>query len=348
MPYHLAGKKMTDVAEDETNLYFSTDEGQIIYYNKNTLGIFHQVLSEGRINKLLRSQRSTILYAVTANGKVISLDLTNRKIATARYKNENLHSIYEDRRGTLWLEPGDSGVLRFDPTASYFSFFSKNVKDPKKILGNRFRVFEDNSGTVWVNMKSGGFGYYNPVTSSMEYTLDAVNMPGFQLPQAVYHIYYDSTGVLWLRIHGGVLARIIFQENNFKQQLLVEKGADLMDNEVRGILCDNKNRLWLASKSGKLYLRQDDQFVKNFFVNEPAGGLGNVYVIYQDSRDNIWLGTKGNGLFRAIPADSKATRYRLEHFRNDERNKESITSNYIYSIIEDKKGRLWIGSFATG
>ncbi|HEX2628386.1 MAG TPA: two-component regulator propeller domain-containing protein, partial [Chitinophagaceae bacterium] len=348
VPYNIVNKNITHAIEDETNLYFSTNDGYVIYYNKKSLAFSLQKISDSRINQLLRSQRDHIVYAITPNGQVISLNLLNHSTSAARYRNENLQSIYEDRRGNLWLEPGDSGVLRFDPVKSSFSFFSKNIKDPKKILGDRFKVFEDNNGTVWINMKSGGFGYYNPSTSSMEYTLDAVNMPGFQLPQAVYHIYYDSTGVLWLRIHGGVLARIIFQESNFKQQLLVEQGADLMDNEIRGMLCDNKNRLWLASKSGKLYLRQDDRFVKDFLVNEPAGGLGNVYVIYQDSRDNIWLGTKGNGLFRATPVDSKASKYRLQHFRNDKNNSESVTSDYIYSIIEDKKGRVWIGTFATG
>lgn len=348
VPNEVVNKRVTHAVEDEINLYFSTDDGYVIYYNKKSLAFSLKKISENRINKLLRSQRDNLLYAVTPYGQVITLNLSNQKIAISQYRNENLQSIYEDRRGKLWLEPGDSGVLRFDPVTSAFSFFSNNIKDPKKILGNRFKVFEDNSGTVWVNMKSGGFGYYNPAKSAMEYTLDAVNMPGFQLPQAVYHIYYDSTGVLWLRIHGGVLARIIFQENNFKQQLLVDEGADLMDNEIRGMLCDNKNRLWLASKSGKLYLRQDDHFVQNFLINEPAGGLGNVYVIYQDSRDNIWLGTKGNGLFRAIPTDSKGTKYKLQHFFYDKNNKEGVTSDYIYSIIEDKKGRLWIGTFATG
>jgi signal transduction histidine kinase/ligand-binding sensor domain-containing protein/DNA-binding response OmpR family regulator len=348
VPHDITNKNVTDAVEDDTSLYFSTDDGHVIYYNKKSLAFSIERISESRINKLLRSQRDNILYAITNNGKIINLNLSNRKTSIAQYRNENLKSVYEDRRGALWLEPQDSGVLRFDPITSSFSFFSNNIKDPGKILGNRFKVFEDNSGTVWINMKSGGFGYYNPATSTMEYSLDAVNMPGFQLPQAVYHIYYDSIGVLWLRVHGGVLARIIFQENNFKQQLLVEQGADLMDNEVRGILCDNKNRLWLASKSGQLYLRQDDKFVKNFFVNEPVGGLGNVYVIYQDSRDNIWLGTKGNGLFKATPIDSKGTKYRLQQFRNDKKTNESLTSDYIYSIIEDKNGRVWVGSFDKG
>jgi signal transduction histidine kinase/ligand-binding sensor domain-containing protein/DNA-binding response OmpR family regulator len=348
VPYDIINKKVTHVAEDETTLYFSTDDGHIIYYNKQSLAFSSQKISEGRINQLLRSQRSPILYAVTPNGKVISLNLSTHLTSISQYHNQDLQSIYEDKRGNLWLEPADSGVIRFDPTTSSFSFYSNSIKDRKKILGNRFKVFEDNNGTVWVNMKSGGFGYYNSARSTMEYDLDAVNMPGFQLPQAVYHSYYDSTGVLWLRVHGGVLVRIIFQENNFKQQNLVEQEADLMDNEVRGILCDNKNRLWLASKSGKIYLRQDDQFVKDFFVNEPAGGLGNVYVIYQDSRDNIWLGTKGNGLFRATPIDSKGSKYRLQQFRNDKKNNESLTSDYIYSIIEDHNGRIWIGAFATG
>ncbi|MGC4101329.1 hybrid sensor histidine kinase/response regulator transcription factor [Ferruginibacter sp.] len=348
IPNNILNKKLTGAAEDESTIYFSSEDGYIISFNKRLLAFSIQKITEGRINVILRSHRDNTLYATTATGKVISLHLADGKISVAQYRKENLGSLYEDRTGALWIEPGDSGVVRFDPAAATFSFFSRKIKDPKNILGNRFKVFEDMNGMVWVNMKSGGFGYYDIATATIKYTLDAVNMPAFELPQADYHSYYDSTGVLWLRIHGGILVRIIFQEENFKQQLLVEKGADLVDNEVRGILCDNKNRLWLASKSSKLYLRQNDQWVKGFFVNEPKEGLGNVYVIYQDSRDNIWLGTKGNGLFRATPIDSKATRYRLQHFTVDEKNTTSLTSNNIYAIIEDKQRRVWIGTFATG
>ncbi len=348
IPDNIKSKKVTAVTEDELALYFSTDDGHIIVYNKRLLAFSIQKVTGAYINAILRSQRDNRLYAVTAAGEVISLNLLNRTVTTATYPNEDIQSIYEDKRGALWLQPRDAGVIRFDPASAAFSFFSKKINDPRNILGNRFKVFEDVNGTVWVNMKRGGFGYYNTRTATMEYKLDVAGMPAFELPQAVYHSYYDSTGVLWMRIHGGILVRIIFQEENFKQQLLVEQNADLVDNEVRGILCDNKNRLWLGSKSGRLYLRQNDKWVYDFFVNEPAGGLGNIYSIYQDSRNNIWFGTKFNGLFKATPVDSKASQYRLQHFLQDEKNPNSLTSNNIYSILEDKKGRIWIGTFTAG
>ncbi len=348
IPPSITTKKFTAVDEDATGIYFSTNDGNIIIYDKKTLAFAVKKITGDCITAVLRSHRNNSIYAATSGGRLISLNLSTQTITVARYKNEHLYSIYEDRSGVLWMEPGDFGVLRFDPQTAAFSFFSKKVKDPKNILGNRFKVFEDINGNVWVNMKCGGFGYYNTAKGNMEFTLDAVNMSAFKLPEAVYHSYYDSTGVLWLRIHGGVLVRIIFQEENFKQQLLVEHDADLVDNEVRGILCDNKNRLWMASKSSKVYLRQNNQWVSNFFVNTPKDGLGNVYVIYQDSRENIWLGTKGNGLFRATPVDGKAAKYRLQHFNTGVQNNSGITSNNIYTITEDKQHRIWIGTFAAG
>ena len=103
---------MTNVVEDGTTLYFSTDDGHIIYYNKKSLAFSLQKISDGRINQILRSKRAAVLYAITSNGKVISLNLATYKTSIAQYGTQNLHSVYEDSRGALWLEPQDSGVIR--------------------------------------------------------------------------------------------------------------------------------------------------------------------------------------------------------------------------------------------
>jgi signal transduction histidine kinase/ligand-binding sensor domain-containing protein/DNA-binding response OmpR family regulator len=346
IPDGIARRELTDVEEDKNNIYFSTVDGSMVIYNKQQQSFSTYKMTNSRINSILRSLKAPVVYGTTADGHVITFSITNNTFSTKQYRHESLYSLYEDQTGALWIEPKDSGVIRFNPINSSFSFFSQAAAGPTKLMGNHFNVFEDVRGTIWVNMKAGGFGYYNAARSTMEYSLDAVNMPGFQLPQSVDRSYYDSTGVLWLRMHGGLLVRVILQEDNFKQQLLADQRTGYGYNEVRGILCDNRNRLWLASKRGKLYLRQDEKWVNGFLTNEPAGGLGNVYVIFEDSRHNVWLGTKGNGLFKATPKDSQCTQYELTHFSTG--NSKGEGRNDIYSIIEDKSGCIWVGTYGSG
>jgi signal transduction histidine kinase/ligand-binding sensor domain-containing protein/DNA-binding response OmpR family regulator len=340
---------VTSVDEDATNLYFGAANGSLITFDKKANNFTIQKIPVGSIRALLRSKKGDVIYATTSLGEIVTANLRGSNIKITRYKpSEALGSIYEDRSGKLWIEPEKFGVIQFNPVTTSFRNFSKKIEDPNGVLGERFKVFEDNNGIVWIKMKGGGFGYYNSEKSSMEYTLDAADTPGYRLPNIVYYAYYDNAGILWLRVYGRQLVKIIFQANDFKQQRVAVSDLGVGDNEIRGILYDNKNRLWLGAKSGKLYIRQNNKWIKDLFVNEPAKGLGQVYTIYEDSHANIWLGTKRNGLYKAIPLNTEATKYRLVNFLADEKNSSGLTSNQIYSLLEDASGRMWVGTFDKG
>lgn len=67
---------------------------------------------------------------------------------------------------------------------------------------------------------------------------------------------------------------------------------------------------------------------------------GNVYFLFRDSKDNLWIATKGNGLVKAEPqgkAHYKLTRYR---YRKDDI--YSLSDNNVYCVYEDSKGRIWV------
>src|SRR5512133_882225 len=77
--------------------------------------------------------------------------------------------------------------------------------------------------------------------------------------------------------------------------------------------------------------------IKFEFVTVDNGlSQGIVEEIFQDSQGYIWIGTH-DGLNRYDGQDF--TVYRRE--RNDP---QSLASNWVYSVIEDKEGKLWIGS----
>ncbi|HEV8084023.1 MAG TPA: two-component regulator propeller domain-containing protein [Chitinophagaceae bacterium] len=66
----------------------------------------------------------------------------------------------------------------------------------------------------------------------------------------------------------------------------------------------------------------------------------NVICILQDSRGFMWFGTR-DGL-------NKYDGYRFTVYRNDPKNKVSISNNYVQDIIESENGDLWIATWGEG
>lgn len=340
----------TVVEEDPDHVYFGLADGKLITFEKRSNTFAVRKIAAGRINALLRSKKSNVLYASSSFGEVIIVTLSDQQITTVNYHTkESLSSLYEDKTGGLWIEPEKLGAIRFDPQNRSFQLFSLNtgtiVNDPN----NRyFWVLEDYKGTVWVSMKGRGFGYFNPTGKSLEYVLTTPEGANYSLPANITGHYYDNAGILWLTTREGSLVKIVIQDNDFGQQNLVDQESAKSGNEVRVMYNDHQGRLWIGTKLSGLTVFQNNKLVKDLFENEPAGGVVGVYAILQDSRGNIWLGTKGNGLYKAAPVNKEHTKYRLIHFQAHKGVTDSLPFNQIYALLEDKRGRIWIGSLDNG
>lgn len=65
-------------------------------------------------------------------------------------------------------------------------------------------------------------------------------------------------------------------------------------------------------KAGKIKVYQGNKELKNFFSNYKSGEIGDVYSIIGDARGNVWLGTKGDGLYKATPINAQNSQYVLK------------------------------------
>jgi signal transduction histidine kinase/ligand-binding sensor domain-containing protein/DNA-binding response OmpR family regulator len=336
--------------EDTGHVYIGTADGQLITFEKRSKTSTTRKISAGRINALLRSGKSDVLYASTSLGEVIIVSLGDQQITTVTYPTkESLSSLYEDKTGAVWIEPEKLGAIRFNPQTRGFQLFTVNSGPRLNDVNNRyFWVLEDYKGTVWVSMKGRGFGYYKPGSTSLQNILTTTEGTPYQLPPNITAHYYDSAGILWLTTKEGGLVKIVIQDNDFEQQVLVDQESVRSGNEVRVMYNDLQGRLWLGTKMSELTVFQNNKPVKGLFVNEPAGGVVGVYAILQDSKGNVWLGTKGDGLYKATPVNNEQTKYRLSHFQRHLDVADSLPFNQIYALLEDKQGRIWIGSLDNG
>lgn len=342
------GMAYTCIAEDGQHVWFGTSDGYLIRYDKSSHQFLKKKVTNNRLNALLLSKNQQTVYA-TGGRDVITTNVSSLQNITAFMPGVGpMLSMYEDKTGLLWIEPEKNGLIKYNPVTRTFKYFFQANDANFYNTAKEYKVFEDHNGRVWMSMKGGGFGYYNRAADVIEYFYNKPGSLDHQFSNIVTYSYFDPAGVLWLSTRDRGIDKIIFQANDFKHGLLVAHTLNKSDNEIRGIFSDQHKRLWLTSKSGKLYVFDQGRRVENVFVNEPAGGIGLVYNIIQARNGVIWLGTKGNGLFRAVPVDKAGLKYKLTHFKADKKDINSLSSDLIYSILEDKKGRIWVATYQYG
>lgn len=122
------------------------------------------------------------------------------------------------------------------------------------------------------------------------------------------------------------------------ERISVDQG--LSSNSVFSIVQDNKGFLWMATGIG--LARYDGiEFQNSFSIpgdeNSLSGNLTNV--VYEDSKDQIWVGTDGEGLNRLLDSNGNFTR-----FKNNPDTSNSLADNRVRDITEDDYGYLWIAT----
>ncbi|MDR7209396.1 two-component regulator propeller domain-containing protein [Flavobacterium piscis] len=333
----------------DDNVWTGTSEGELICYDKIHKKYWKTTVAKKALNAIIKSKNENLLFITTSAGELISFNtITLKTESTLKVSDSPVYKIYQDRQGLLWIEPDKHGVLMVNPKEKSIQFFSQQNDATFLQLKHSFGFFEDNFDRVWVKLKGGGFSYYNPKTNTFDFFFNKPGDENQKFSNIISSMYFDPSGILWISTNDRGINKIIFQKNIFQQQLLVQDTKNKSENEIRAVFTDKANRLWLASKAGKLKVYQNNQELKNLFVNYKMDEIGIVYSITGDAKGNIWLGTKGNGLYKATPVNVQNSQYILKQFKTDKNDPKSISSNIIYSVLEDRKGHIWIGTYDNG
>ncbi|MEZ4986809.1 MAG: two-component regulator propeller domain-containing protein [Saprospiraceae bacterium] len=144
----------------------------------------------------------------------------------------------------------------------------------------------------------------------------------------------DKSGDIWLATFGGLFK---YDGNSFTN--ILKEGSFF------SILKDSNGNLWFGAIGSGVYL-YNGEFFQNFTTDD---GLVNneIVCIYEDKMGNIWLGANGG-----------VSRYDGKSFRNYVINGDTISEdstgyvipnlqrpiNEVNTIIEDKTGKLWLGT----
>ena len=142
----------------------------------------------------------------------------------------------------------------------------------------------------------------------------------------------DHSGAIWIAsITSGL---IHFHPGG--EAFAINANNGLVHNGVRCVIEDTEGNIWAGGSLSGLTRLKPRQF---FTIGRDEGLLDNaVRTVAEESPGQIIVGTHGNGTARI--RDGKVVS--ADAARNDS------NSQYVWSVLHDRAGRLWIGTFNGG
>ena len=125
-------------------------------------------------------------------------------------------------------------------------------------------------------------------------------------------------------------------------QLPLDEGVSL--NLTYDMIQDSKGFMWFGTMYGLVKYDGENYTTYKYDPNNKNSiSFDDIVSIYEDSKENIWIGTWGGGLNMFHPKNKIFKRYL--HNPSDG---NTIADNIIWSICEDKDGIIWIGTGSGG
>jgi ligand-binding sensor domain-containing protein len=257
----------------------------------------------------------------------------------------SINCIYEDRTGVIWIGTFGAGISILDPQANKFELLCHDPLNPESLSSNFiWSIFEGDDGTIWIGTNEKGLNAYSPVTGTYRLFDHRADDPQSLSASTVKEVFQDSKGNIWVGTDGGgldLLNPATGHSSHFRH--IPGDPSSLSGNSVRVIYEDDSGILWIGTREG---LNRFDPVTKRFrrYVHSPENpaSISHNFVysaILKDSRGNLWVGTYGGGLNRMDLEKGTFT-----HYRNDPDDPASLSDDIVFSIYEDNRGMLWIGT----
>ncbi|WP_299781555.1 hybrid sensor histidine kinase/response regulator transcription factor [uncultured Formosa sp.] len=340
----------------------------------------NNTLPSDQIRSLIKDENNQIWVATFEGITIIKDNEVKLVVDQQNYPelpNHSIWSLYKDSHKNIWIGTWMGG-LAFHNTFNN-SFLHYNKSTSKNSLSDNIvscLAESNNKKDILIGTDDGSLNIFNPETNV--FTKEIIVYNGREVKN-VKSIAYDKYGTLWLGTYGNGLLYRPKNSSTFQQiKPPFETGLQALDllptneglwvsdypkgvyfynfhskkftrfqhnpldintisnNNVRHIIQDKEGDIWFATENGLNLLKKGSkEFIHIFYQENNAKSIATnyIYCLQEGSNGYIWIGTNGHGLDKYNPKTDTT-----EHFTE----KDGLTGNEIFSILEDSDNNLWI------
>lgn len=274
--------------------------------------------------------------------------------------------IYKDSDGFVWIGT-DNSLDRFDgQSIRNYPLTSADMQ-----LRRVNAITETDPRYLWVGNGQGLWRLDRNTDMLEQFAPDIINC-------TVRSLYNDGAGRLYI----GTVKGIFIYENGDLRNIKIDEDVLSPDNLITGIAPGENGIVWLINRTsllrldtktehitpytprlaphavlncltllgGTVYIGTDTHGVIRFdtgtrsfttFVNVNCNIISSIS---SDGNDLIYVSTDGNGV-HILSHSGKNT---VESISHDPRDRSTIPSNSVYTLLADRDGILWLGFYQSG
>lgn len=329
------------------DVWIGTADNGVWVLSKNVLGqmLFTQFIKPSvyfnrELSSLLFDNNFNIWIGVV-NGNVIKFNMKNQSIEEVDMQTaggQNVNLMFRDAMGIIWIAHENGLNKIFDKKK--FSNIDLH-KEPFNFKDNTnvYAILEDKTGNIWIGTDNNGLIKYSSNRHELvRYSVKADKVHKinsnevYAITENKLMIYVGTRkGLNAINKLTGEVVSVPEQKANLDINTL---SADVNGNIWIGLM--NNGFCWLDYTNWQFNCFKDNELINNKARNN------DVKFIYPTKEGMVYLATD-SGLKKFNPITQTFIRYRY-----DRNQPNSITSNTVTSIYEDKNGMVWVGTYNGG
>lgn len=348
----------------ELGMFFLTRSGVVVqidreYMKMNRLEERSEKSSMEKLSNLLFDNNG-ILWLTSYDEGIFGVSFPNQQfhlVNPAYLGNTDNTEIYpvgvkalfQQENGDIWIATRMSEVFLIGKDGKLKQHFSRD----NYLIGNVYHIMQDRKGRLWFSTKGRGLvcaipDETNPLGFRFKRYIHDTALPTSISGNDIYYTYQDRKGRIWVCAFGGGLnllqedgEHVIFKHKYNSFSKYPEYGQYM---EVRNIIEDTDGGMWVGTSDGLMSFEGDfdssDDINFEIYRNNLNINNDDIYCLYKDKNDQIWVSVFGGGLNRLIKYDKEKRLPLFESYGL----KSGINSDVVLSIIEDNYDNLWLST----
>lgn len=271
---------------------------------------------------------------------------------TTTLSNNTVFKILEDRNGILWIGTLGGGLNSFDRKSETFTRFRHRPLDTVSLSNDNVRaIFEDSGGRLWVGTNH-GLNLYNPATRTFTRFHADANDQNSLSNNTIWSLHESASepNVLWIGTYNG-LNRYDVTTGHFTRYIHDPRDRNsLSNNYVWSIAEGEEGGIWVGTSGGLNYCdKRSGRFTRYRHSGSAKESIGNnnVWALARSPSGSLLVGTLGGG-FTILLSDpglaGREPRRRFLRFEHEPANPHSLSQNFVWSLLIDRAGIVWIGT----
>ena len=299
-------------------------------------------LSSSKITGIIK-ENNGFIWISTQNG-LNRYDGHSVRVYNKRNSNiqsNDISSLFLDSKNRIWFTSYGSGLSLYDKLNDQFITFKNSENNKHSIISNKVNAITENSkGLFWIGTEKGLCLFDYNLNKFYRYIYNE------QQPLNITSIYEDKKGNLYIGTFKNGLLVFNTKSKVFEK---INNGNTPITSRINVITELNSDKILLGTAAnGLLSVDLKTHRVSSFFYNDKTllEKVKIVCSIKKDSKDNLWVGSDGYGLFEVQYPNSKEPI--VNNYMYNSQLASSIAGNAIYTIFEDDDSNMWIGTAWNG